>query len=157
VYWRTQSNPSDISLASSAVRSHAWSLLSLNDISVISVFRLPVTADEINAFGPGLTLASLLTEQAQADQEARQPASPPIADSPPPPVRSLNVQTRKRSAKTHKARLVIDFGGILDGEVARYHALAADSRYGPALGVIKYGSRVPSSPRLCGRGVSLRL
>jgi hypothetical protein len=57
--------------------------LSLNDISVFSVIRLPITADEINAFGPGLTFASLLEEQAQADQEATEPpTSPPTAKLP---------------------------------------------------------------------------
>jgi len=63
VYSRAQSSDSDISFTSSAVRSHAWSHLSLNDISIIAVFRLPVTLDDINKFGPDLTFASLLQGQ----------------------------------------------------------------------------------------------
>ncbi|KAK4444564.1 P-loop containing nucleoside triphosphate hydrolase protein [Podospora aff. communis PSN243] len=67
VYARTQSNDSDISVTSSAVRSHAWSHLSLNNISVISVFRLPVTLDDIAKFGPGLTFSSMLECQQDSD------------------------------------------------------------------------------------------
>jgi hypothetical protein len=63
VYSRSASNESeDISMSSSAVRSHAWSILSLNDISIIAVFRLPVTLNDINGLGAGLTFASLLQE-----------------------------------------------------------------------------------------------
>jgi hypothetical protein len=131
VYLRTQSNPSDISLTSSAVRSHAWSLLSLNDISVISVIRLPITADEINAFGPGLTFASLLEEQAQADQEATEPpTSPPTAKLPPPLLRNLNVQTRRKSLAAQAWLEVLDYLEFLDDGAAWSHARAraADSR-----------------------------
>jgi hypothetical protein len=46
-------------MTSSAVQSHAWSILSLNDISIIEVFRLPVTLDDISSLGPDLTFASL--------------------------------------------------------------------------------------------------
>ena len=86
VYSRAQSHDSDISFTSSAVRSHAWSMLSLNDISIIAVFRLPITLDDINAFGPGLTFATLLnknlvlgilnSQQAQVEVLRGPPASP---------------------------------------------------------------------------------
>ncbi|KAH7120495.1 ras family-domain-containing protein [Dactylonectria macrodidyma] len=60
VYTRTESNDSDMSFTSSAVRSHAWSMLSLNDISIVAVFRLPITLADIECFGPGLTFTALL-------------------------------------------------------------------------------------------------
>ena len=41
-------------------------MLSLNDISIIAVFRLPITLDNIDSFGPGLTFASLLQGHAAA-------------------------------------------------------------------------------------------
>ncbi|KAM7198889.1 Ras family domain containing protein [Naviculisporaceae sp. PSN 640] len=66
VYSRTTGNDSDISLSSSTVRSHAWTMLSLNDISIVSVFRLPVTLADITAFGPDLTFASLIQGQVPA-------------------------------------------------------------------------------------------
>jgi hypothetical protein len=66
VYSRSASNESeDLSMASSAVRSHAWSMLSLNDISIIAIFRLPVTLDDIDSLGPGLTFASVFQEHAE--------------------------------------------------------------------------------------------
>ncbi|KAJ3548480.1 hypothetical protein NM208_g989 [Fusarium decemcellulare] len=60
VYSRSESNESDKSFTSSAVLSHAWSMLSLNDISIVAVFRLPITLDDIESFGPGLTFGMLL-------------------------------------------------------------------------------------------------
>ncbi|KAF5011586.1 hypothetical protein FDECE_2307 [Fusarium decemcellulare] len=60
VYSRSESNESDMSLTSSTVLSHAWSMLSLNDISIVAVFRLPITLDDIESFGAGLTFGMLL-------------------------------------------------------------------------------------------------
>jgi len=51
--------------------SYAWSMLSLNDISIIAVFRLSVTLDDINSFRSGLTFASLLQ---------RRPIAPNLTD-----------------------------------------------------------------------------
>jgi hypothetical protein len=86
VYSRTRFNKSDIWFTSSAGWSHAWSHLSLNDISVISVFRLPVTLDDITSFGPGLTFVNLLQQptpltisDAQgAEEDGKSSASLPI-------------------------------------------------------------------------------
>lgn len=64
VYTRVQSNESDVSFASSAVRTNAWSMLSgvsLNDISVISVIALPISLEEINNIGPELTFAKIMS------------------------------------------------------------------------------------------------
>ncbi|KAF4964329.1 hypothetical protein FSARC_7735 [Fusarium sarcochroum] len=66
VYTRTQANESDISFTSSNAPSNAWSMLSgmsLNDISVISAFRLPITVNDIDLLAPGSTFSILLTEQ----------------------------------------------------------------------------------------------
>jgi len=66
VYARTSSNEIDAaSITSSDVRSHAWSMLSMNDISIVAIFRLPVTLDDINCFGSGLTLCGFLGENLQ--------------------------------------------------------------------------------------------
>jgi hypothetical protein len=46
------------------VLSHAWSHISLNNVSIISVFRLPITLADIEAFGPSLTFSSLLDPNA---------------------------------------------------------------------------------------------
>jgi len=64
VYSRTQSNDSDVSFTSSAVRTNAWSMLtglSLSDISVISVITLPISLEEINSIGPNLTFAKMMS------------------------------------------------------------------------------------------------
>jgi hypothetical protein len=67
VYTRVKSNESDIMTStSSVVRTHAWSILSginLKDVSIIAVFRLPITLDNINNIRPGLTFTKLLSEQ----------------------------------------------------------------------------------------------
>ncbi|RSL61344.1 hypothetical protein CEP53_005147 [Fusarium sp. AF-6] len=66
VYNRTQLNESDISFTSSTAPTHAWSMLSglsLNDISIVSAFRLPITLDDIDLLAPGSTFSILLTEQ----------------------------------------------------------------------------------------------
>ncbi|KAM5350063.1 hypothetical protein ACJ41O_006568 [Fusarium nematophilum] len=60
VYTRSEFNNSEVSFTSSTALSHAWSMLSLNDISIVAVFRLPVTLDDIDSFGPGLTFGTLL-------------------------------------------------------------------------------------------------
>ncbi|RTE83512.1 hypothetical protein BHE90_001906 [Fusarium euwallaceae] len=66
VYNRTQLNESDISFTSSTAPTHAWSMLSglsLNDMSIVSAFRLPITLDDIDLLAPGSTFSILLTEQ----------------------------------------------------------------------------------------------
>ncbi|KAI8653932.1 hypothetical protein NCS56_01348600 [Fusarium sp. Ph1] len=66
VYNRTQLNESDVSFTSSTAPSAAWSMLSglsLNDISIVSAFRLPITLDDIDLLAPGSTFSILLTEQ----------------------------------------------------------------------------------------------
>ena len=104
VYSRAQSHDSDISFTSSAVRSRAWSMLSLNDISIIAVFRLPITLDDINAFGPGLTFATLLhkglvpgvpnSQQVQVEV-LRGPPAPPTAETLAVPRRKIDVDRGK--------------------------------------------------------------
>ncbi|KAI8712442.1 hypothetical protein NCS52_01342400 [Fusarium sp. LHS14.1] len=69
VYNRTQLNESDISFTSSTAPTAAWSMLSglsLNDISIVSAFRLPITLDDIDLLAPGSTFSVLLTEQLTA-------------------------------------------------------------------------------------------
>ncbi len=83
VYSRAQSQDSDISFTSSAIRSHAWSVLSLNDISIVAVFRLPITLNDINAFGPGLTFATLLNNHLVPS--VPNPQQVPILPMPKPP------------------------------------------------------------------------
>ncbi|KAF5018986.1 hypothetical protein F66182_9004 [Fusarium sp. NRRL 66182] len=65
VYSRTQQNEPDMSFTSSNAPSNAWSMLSgmsLNDISVISAFRLPITVDDIDLLAPGSTFSLLLAD-----------------------------------------------------------------------------------------------
>ncbi|KAI0378798.1 hypothetical protein F5Y04DRAFT_261059 [Hypomontagnella monticulosa] len=66
VYNRAVSDDCDMSFSSSTMRSNVWSILSrisLNDISIIAVYRLPVTLDDINRFGANLTFAMLISDQ----------------------------------------------------------------------------------------------
>ncbi|KAM0425952.1 hypothetical protein ACHAPT_008891 [Fusarium lateritium] len=66
VYNRTELRESDVSFTSSTAPSDAWSMLSglsLNDISILSAFRLPITLDDIDLLAPGSTFSVLLTEQ----------------------------------------------------------------------------------------------
>jgi hypothetical protein len=81
VYTRVDSNnESDASFTSSTVRTNAWSMLSgisLNDISIIAVFRLPITLDDINKFGPGLKFGALLSEQALRVASSQPEINPP--------------------------------------------------------------------------------
>lgn len=69
VYSRAASEDCDMSFSSSTIRSNAWSVLSrisLNDISIIAVYRLPVTLDDINRIGRDLTFAMLISNQDNA-------------------------------------------------------------------------------------------
>jgi hypothetical protein len=64
VYRRVRSNECDWLISSYTFRTEAWSILSelsLDDISIVSVFRLPMTLDGINRTGLGLTFSSLLS------------------------------------------------------------------------------------------------
>ena len=72
VYLRTESNKMDSSFTSSVARSNAWTMLSglsLNAISVASVFALPLTLRDINAIGPELTMASFFSEEIVISKE----------------------------------------------------------------------------------------
>jgi len=61
VYLRVaQNDESDKSAISSVTRSHAWTTLSLNQFSIISVFRLPITLDDISCFGCNLTFVTAM-------------------------------------------------------------------------------------------------
>lgn len=66
VYTRTQARLSDISFTSSTAPTNTWSMLSglsLNDISIVSAFRLPLTAEDIQRFAPGSTLSAVTNNQ----------------------------------------------------------------------------------------------
>jgi len=55
-----------MSLRSSIARSIMWSILtgkSLSDISVLSVYRLPITLNDITQLGPNLTFERILLDQ----------------------------------------------------------------------------------------------
>ncbi|KAK0633322.1 hypothetical protein B0T14DRAFT_62719 [Immersiella caudata] len=73
VYRRVRSNECmyDLSISSYTFRAGAWSILSglsLSDISIISIFRLSVTLDDINRIGPSLTSSSLLSSPEKSCQ-----------------------------------------------------------------------------------------
>ena len=93
VYNRNEMNDSDVSFTTSTAPTNAWSMLSglsLNDISIISVFRLPLSLDDLNAFAMGTTFSSLLSQQpevpgsttagAQAEASASTRKNQPIRD-----------------------------------------------------------------------------
>ncbi|KAJ9149383.1 hypothetical protein NKR23_g4304 [Pleurostoma richardsiae] len=64
VYRRVRSDECDKSISSYTMQSSGWSVLStlsLNDISIVSVFRIPVTVDDISKRGLGLAFGSLLS------------------------------------------------------------------------------------------------
>ena len=67
VYSRNASNELDrMSLRSSIARSSVWSILtgkSLGDISVLSVYRLPITLRDITQLGQGLTFERIFLHQ----------------------------------------------------------------------------------------------
>ncbi|KAK4169725.1 hypothetical protein QBC43DRAFT_306583 [Cladorrhinum sp. PSN259] len=121
VYSRARdSGDSDMSFTSSAVQSHAWSMLSLNDISIVGVFRLPVTLDDINSFGPGLTFAGLLQDQIRA------PGGPVSLDM--PQDTSHGVPTV--SLSTADTTVSQTSGGVTTG--AEAHVDLAPGTLGPA-------------------------
>jgi hypothetical protein len=65
VYTRVHRGPSEIdpmSIRGSTFRttSSAFSEISLNHLSIISVYRLPITLNDINSIGAGLTFATRL-------------------------------------------------------------------------------------------------
>lgn len=118
VYTRTSSNEVDgASLASSNVRSHAWSMLSLNDISIIAVFRLPVTLDDIVSFGPNLTLGGFFgenfqqsnttetTAETQTDIKNDMPTSSNNEGVPRPPIQSAPFPDAVQSIKYNPKEL----------------------------------------------------
>ncbi|VUC20103.1 unnamed protein product [Clonostachys rosea] len=70
VYTRATSEE-DMSYTSSKAPTNAWSMLSglsLNDISVVSAFRLPLNLDDIDSFAPGSTFSTLLTQELAAHE-----------------------------------------------------------------------------------------
>ncbi|CAH0000061.1 unnamed protein product, partial [Clonostachys byssicola] len=74
VYTRAVSEE-DMSFTASTAPTNAWSMLSglsLNDISVVSAFRLPLNLDDIDTFAPGSTFSTLLTQEL-ATHEVVQP------------------------------------------------------------------------------------
>ena len=87
VYRRVRASECDISFRSSAVRSHAWSVLSdlsIGDISVISVLALPISLEEINNIAPHLTFASILSYPGTYDtREADETVALGTATGPP--------------------------------------------------------------------------
>ena len=80
VYMRVQSNNSDISFTSSAVRTNAWSMLSglsLNDVSVISVIALPISLEEINRIGLQTTFSKVMSGTKESGATQSDPNRPP--------------------------------------------------------------------------------
>jgi hypothetical protein len=67
--------------------------ISLNDISIIAVFRLPITLDDINKFGPGLTFEALLSEQALRVVSSQPEINPPQNQVPTNQTQASNNQT----------------------------------------------------------------
>ncbi|KAK7220064.1 hypothetical protein V2G26_008067 [Clonostachys chloroleuca] len=70
VYTRAISEE-DMSFTTSTAPTNAWSMLSglsLNDISVVSAFRLPLNLDDIDSFAPGSTFSTLLTQELAAHE-----------------------------------------------------------------------------------------
>ncbi|KAF4482424.1 Cell division control protein 42-like protein [Colletotrichum fructicola Nara gc5] len=67
VYSRSHSNQCDVSYTTSTAHTNAWSMLSglsLNDISVVSAFRLPITLNDVHLVAPGSTFSAMFMEQA---------------------------------------------------------------------------------------------
>ncbi|KAF4851774.1 hypothetical protein CGCSCA4_v003242 [Colletotrichum siamense] len=67
VYSRSHSNQCDVSYTTSTAPTNAWSMLSglsLNDISVVSAFRLPITLNDVHLVAPGSTFSAMFMEQA---------------------------------------------------------------------------------------------
>ncbi|KAF3811892.1 hypothetical protein GCG54_00003641 [Colletotrichum gloeosporioides] len=67
VYSRSHSNQCDVSYTTSTAPTNAWSMLSglsLNDISVVSAFRLPITLNDIHLVAPGSTFSAMFMDQA---------------------------------------------------------------------------------------------
>ena len=65
----------DASISSSVTRSNAWTVLgglSLNAISTVSVFALPLTLRDINAIGAELTMASFFVGEGDGTPPAPQ-------------------------------------------------------------------------------------
>ncbi|KAL9634084.1 MAG: hypothetical protein Q9164_004306, partial [Protoblastenia rupestris] len=71
VYKRSQPNSEDISFTSSTVRTNAWSMLSLADISIISFIALPIFSHEVSnrqryTFGSTQSVQPLTPKRLQA-------------------------------------------------------------------------------------------
>jgi GTPase KRas len=85
VYKRIRSSYNcDLSFTTSIPRTHAWSQLtglSLNDVSVMSVIALPVSIDEINSIGAGLTFADFLSSHSQSNPIRNSTPRPPVLES----------------------------------------------------------------------------
>lgn len=67
VYSRSYSNQCDVSFTTSTAPTNAWSMLSglsLNDISVVSAFRLPITLNDMHLVAPGSTFSTMFMDQA---------------------------------------------------------------------------------------------
>jgi hypothetical protein len=92
-------------------------MLSLNDTSIIAVFRLPMTLDDINAFGPGLTFATLLNKAVVPDvlnsQQVKTypglrglPSSPKAGTSAKPTMGGFNSEKRLQETNDTPSTLI---------------------------------------------------
>lgn len=79
VYTRHEANDCDtISIRGSTILSNTGSVLSwisLNHVSIIAVFRLPITLDDITSIAPGLTFAKLISLPTLQNEATAPPAS----------------------------------------------------------------------------------
>ncbi|KAL3295143.1 cdc42-like protein [Colletotrichum asianum] len=74
VYNRSQSNQCDMSYTTSTAPTNAWSMLSgisLNDVSVVSAYRLPITLNHIHLVAPGSIFSAMLMESHPAPPEGK--------------------------------------------------------------------------------------
>lgn len=66
VYSRSTSNQCDVSYTTSTAPTNAWTMLSglsLNDISIVSAFRLPIALKDVHLVAPGSTLSATFKAQ----------------------------------------------------------------------------------------------
>jgi len=74
VYKRVELGEVDtLSLRASTLRTIDTTLsdFSMNNLSIIAVYRLPVTLNDINTFGPGLTFADIMAQSPIVEGRAR--------------------------------------------------------------------------------------
>lgn len=74
VYSRSKSNQCDMSYTTSTAPTNAWSMLSgisLNDVSVVSAYRLPITLNHIHLVAPGSTFSAMFMESLPVPPEGK--------------------------------------------------------------------------------------